>query len=180
MSWWTQYVHNHFFFFSWSKKIRFYIFEVALDECWSECIRSDRSALPFQVTDPLNGLTTLAEEFLDELMSSSVLEDGTPSNAALSSPPPLAKILSTVSCVTFVAPRCFSRLLLCGFDAPRVCIRDCFRSVTTLSRTCSRAFRVSRRMPILVPRMGVSEMKQTNNQTTKTLRTLVAYLISTQ
>jgi hypothetical protein len=94
-----------------------HIFEVALDECWSEWSLSGRSlSLPFHVTEPRSGLITLADEFLEELMSSSV--DGSiPSKPWLSSPPPLAKILSTVSWVTFVAARCLFVVLYCCYSS---------------------------------------------------------------
>ena len=51
---------------------------------------------------------------------------------------------------------CFSLLLLCGLEAPRVRILDLFLSCIRLSRAVSMAFKVSLLIGILEPRMGVS------------------------
>ena len=56
-------------------------------------------------------------------------------------------------------------LLFCELDAPKVNILLCLRSWTTLSRLCSKALIVSRRIGILVPpKIGVSVIEKKINK----------------
>lgn len=140
---------------------RFHILEVALLDNWSEDMRWFRS---FHVMPEETAFSwwwpapDRPELRVVEEASSSVFDEWLPLSKATLSTPAAAKIFSTVSPVILAADRCLSLLLLIGLEAPRVSILLCFLSVITWSRLCSRAFKVSLRMGILLPpKMGVSE-----------------------